>query len=301
MSCQTSATLMLGVFLGIVTCQSSGAAKPSGEKPLRVLIVDGHNPYHDWQVTTPLLKRLLESSGRFAVDVATTPPDGADMSGFRPRFTDYDVVLSNYAGQRWPKETEDDFLAFLAGGGGFVSVHAADNAFPQWREYNRAIGVGGWQGRNEKFGPRVYLDDAGKLQRDVSPGYGGHHGQQHKYQVQIRDDEHPITQGLPPIWMHTQDELYDSLRGPAQDMHILATAFSSPEFEGTGHHEPVMMTLVYGRGRVFHTVLGHADYSMKCVGFVTTLLRGTEWAATGEVTIPAPENFPTADATSAIE
>jgi type 1 glutamine amidotransferase len=135
----------------------------------------------------------------------------------------------------------------------------------------------------------------------VSPGYGGHHGQQHKYQVQIRDDEHPITQGLPPIWMHTQDELYDSLRGPAQDMHILATAFSSPEFEGTGHHEPVMMTLVYGRGRVFHTVLGHADYSMKCVGFVTTLLRGTEWAATGEVTIPAPENFPTADATSAIE
>jgi len=57
----------------------------------------------------------------------------------------------------------------------------------------------------------------------------------------------------------------------------------------------MLMTLPYGRGRVFHTALGHADYSMKCVGFVTTLRRGTEWAATGDVTIEVPENFPTAD------
>jgi type 1 glutamine amidotransferase len=55
------------------------------------------------------------------------------------------------------------------------------------------------------------------------------------------------------------------------------------------------MTLTYGNGRVFHTVLGHADYSMKCVGFITTLARGTEWAATGSVTIPVPDDFPTAE------
>jgi type 1 glutamine amidotransferase len=94
--------------------------------------------------------------------------------------------------------------------------------------------------------------------------------------------------------MHTKDELYDSLRGPAEDMHILATAYSAPEQGGTGRHEPMMMTLRYGKGRVFHTVLGHADYSMQCVGFVTTLRRGTEWAATGRVTIPPPKSLPSA-------
>jgi type 1 glutamine amidotransferase len=100
--------------------------------------------------------------------------------------------------------------------------------------------------------------------------------------------------GLPPLWMHTKDELYDSLRGPAEDLHILATAYSSAEYEGTGRHEPMLMTLTYGIGRVFHTVLGHADYSMNCVGFVTTLQRGAEWAASGEVTIPIPADFPSA-------
>jgi len=268
---------------------------------LRVLIVDGHNPYHDWQVTTPLMNRILEECGRFAVDVATTPPDGADMSGFRPRFADYDVVLGNYGGQRWPAETEQEFVAFIAGGGGYVAVHAANNAFPEWDAYNRMTGLGGWQGRNERWGPYIYLDDDGRLQRDPSPGGGGHHGPQHEYQVRVRDSEHPITRGLPSVWLHTKDELYDSLRGPAQDMHVLATAYSAPQYEGTGRHEPILMTLSYGNGRIFHTVLGHADYSMKCVGFVATLRRGTEWAATGEVTVPVPDNFPAADDASAWE
>jgi hypothetical protein len=38
--------------------------------------------------------------------------------------------------------------------------------------------------------------------------------------------------------------------------------------------------------------MGHADYSMKCVGFQSVMLRGTEWAATGKVTLPIPSNFP---------
>lgn len=285
----------------------------NGGKKLRVLIIDGHNPYHDWQVTTPVLKRILEDSGRFEVDVATAPvPEGykastsgppprVDNSSFRPKFSDYDVVLGNYVGPRWPAETEQEFAAFVAGGKGFVSVHAADNAFPDWPEYNRMTGVGGWYGRDENSGPHVYLDDAGEVVRDTSPGSGGHHGPQHEYQVRIRDADHPITRGLPPLWMHTKDELYDTLRGPADDMHILATAYSSPDFSGTGKHEPMIMTLPYGRGRIFHTALGHADYSMKCVGFETILLRGTEWAATGEVTSDVPENFPSADKSSATE
>ena len=82
-------------------------------------------------------------------------------------------------------------------------------------------------------------------------------------------------------------------------MEVLATAYADPEQRGSGRDEPMLMVLDYGSGRVFHTTLGHADYSMQCVGFITTLLRGAEWAATGEVTIPVPDDFPTAEKSSA--
>jgi uncharacterized protein len=262
-------------------------------KKLRALIIDGQNN-HDWKTTTPLIKGALETSGRFTVDVATTPAEGQDMGSFQPKFSEYDVIVSNYNGEPWSDKTSKEFEAYVAGGGGFVSVHAANNAFPEWRDYNRMIGLGGWYGRTEKHGPYFYLDDQGKEVRDTAPGSGGHHGPQHEFQVRTRDKKHPIMQGLPESWMHTKDELYDSLRGPAENLHILATAYADPKYDGTGRHEPMLMTLDYGKGRVFHTVLGHADYSMNCVGFITTLQRGTEWAATGEVSIPIPKNFPTA-------
>jgi uncharacterized protein len=268
---------------------------------LRALIIDGQNN-HDWKSTTPLLKSALESSGRFTVDVATSPPAGQDMSDFRPRFADYDVIVSNYNGERWSKKTEADFENFVAGGGGFVSVHAANNAFATWPAYNRMIGLGGWYGRSDKSGPHVYFNEGGSIVTDIAKGgNSGHHGPQHEFQIRKRGPQHPITAGLPDLWMHTKDELYDSLRGPAEDMTILATAYSAPEYNGTRRHEPMLMVLDYGKGRVFHTALGHADYSMKCVGFITTLQRGTEWAATGKVTLPVPKGFPTAEKSTARE
>jgi type 1 glutamine amidotransferase len=280
--------------LTIANCASIADTPKEDREKLRVLIIDGQNN-HDWKATTPLLKTALEDAGIFSVEVATSPPTGADMRDFRPKFADYDVVVSNYNGDRWSKETEREFEAFVRGGGGFVSVHAANNAFTEWPEYNRMIGIGGWYGRTEKHGPYVYLDEKGKTVRDTSPGPGGHHGPQHEFAIRTRDAKHPIMKGLPEQWMHTKDELYDSLRGPAEDMHILATAYSSPEFGGTDRHEPMLMTLEYGKGRIFHTVLGHADYSMNCIGFVTTLQRGAEWAATGKVTIKVPKDFPNAE------
>jgi type 1 glutamine amidotransferase len=272
----------------------SDAAEP--KERIRVLIIDGQNN-HEWQKTTPLLVKALKESERFVADVVTAPAAGADMSGFRPEFANYDVVMSNYNGDRWPKETEAAFVDFLRGGGGFVSVHAANNAFAEWPEYNEAIGLGGWFGRSEKSGSYVYFKDD-KQVRDDSPGRCGGHGEQHEFVVEARDPKHPIMKGLPARWLHTKDELYDTLRGPAKNMTVLATAFSDPKTGGTGRDEPMLMVLDFGKGRVFHTTLGHADYSMDCVGFITTLLRGTEWAATGKVTIGVPENFPTAEKSS---
>ncbi len=262
----------------------------------KLLIIDGQNN-HDWKATTPILKKLLEETGKFKVDVATTPAKGADMSGFKPDFTGYAVVLSNYNGEAWPAATQQAFEKFVRNGGGFVSYHAADNSFPEWRAYNEMIALGGWGNRTEKAGPYMRYRE-GKFIRDDSPGVGGHHGKQHPYQVIIRDPKHPITKGLPERWMHAQDELYDRLRGPAENLKILATAYSDPATSGTGEHEPMLLTTSYGKGRVFHTTLGHGPEAIKCAGFIVTLQRGAQWAATGKVTQPVPKDFPTADKVS---
>ena len=264
-------------------------------EPLKALIVDGQNNHAVWPTTTKMMKAYLEASKLFTVDVATAAPQGTDPT-FKPEFSKYAVVISNFGhgAAAWPAETQKAFEDFVRGGGGFVVIHAADNAFPEWPAYNEMIGLGGWGGRTEKDGPYVYTNDQGEVIRDETPGPGGNHGAQWEFPVVIRDREHPITTGMPVEWLHTKDELYDKLRGPARNMKILATA----ESQVTGRHEPMIFTVDYGKGRVFHTPMGHAEYSMECVGFITTLLRGTEWAATGKVTIPIPADFPAADKTS---
>jgi type 1 glutamine amidotransferase len=289
-------TLLAAVIVTISLFTSPAVADDAAET-ISVLIIDGQNN-HDWRATTPVLVDALESCGRFTADVSTTPEGVASdpaWADWRPAFADYDAVLSNYNGTLWPEEVREAFHEYVHGGGAFVCVHAANNSFPEWPEYNRMIGVGGWGGRNEESGPYIRFRD-GEFILDESPGAGGSHGPQHEFVVTIRDSEHPITQGMPENWLHTQDELYDSLRGPALSVEVLATAYS----EVSGEHEPMMMTIDYGEGRVFHTPMGHADYSMRCVGFYTTLQRGTEWAATGEVTIPIPDNFPSENAVSAV-
>ncbi len=263
--------------------------------PIKALILDGQNN-HDWKATTPHLKKVLEDTGLFAVDVATAPGKGGDMAAFKPNFRNYRVLISNYNGEPWSKETQAALVDFVRYGGGFVSVHAADNAFPEWAEYNAMIGVGGWGGRNEKSGPYLRLRD-GYFVHDTTPGTGGSHGAQHPFLMETRAADHPIMAGLPARWMHAKDELYDRLRGPAQNVTVLASALSSKETKGSGEHEPLLMVIHYGKGRVFHTALGHNNgpdlTAQKCVGFIVTLQRGVEWAATGAVTQKAPADFPT--------
>ena len=280
-----------------LVCLLTGPARAADK--LKLLIIDGQNN-HNWKAMTPPMRASLEATGRFTVDVATTPDNKAPKEAwesFRPEFTKYDAVLSNYNGQPWPERVQNALEEYVRDGGGLVVVHAANNAFEGWREWNKMIGLG-W--RANKFGDRLTLDDKGEVVRTpAGEGPGSGHGPQHAYKVVVRDREHPVTKGMPAEWMHAKDELYHGQRGPAQHMQILATAYSDKSKGGTGTNEPMIWVIPYGKGRVFTTVFGHVgsptDPAIQCVGFQTVVARGAEWAATGKVTIPIPADFPTAD------
>jgi len=269
--------------------------------PIRVMILDGESggPYHAWQQTTPSLKRMLTDAGIFQVDVVTAPPKDGDFTSFKPEWSKYQVVVWNYDASdgRWPDSLKASFEEYVLSGGGVVIVHASDNAFPHWKAFSLMIGVGGWRGRDEKSGAHFYYQD-GKVVADNAPGSAGMHGARLPFKVVDRVTDHPITKGLPKEWMHVPDELYANLRGPGENMTILATAYSDPDNKGTGHDEPMLMVISYGKGRVFHTTMGHDLAALGCVGFIATYQRGTEWAATGKVTQKVPADFPTADKTS---
>lgn len=298
------------------------AAAPAGAAdPLRALIVDGQNN-HAWPQTTPVLRAILEESGRFTVTVSTSPPGAprppappkdkdpgklaawkaayqrwetekaaqaesarAAWDAWRPEFAAFDVVVSNYNGEPWPEPVRRALEAHVGGGGGFVAVHAANNAHPEWKAYNEMIAVGGWGGRSEVSGPYLRWRDGGWA-KDPTPGRGGSHGAKHEFVVETRAADHPIMKGLPERWLHATDELYDRLRGPAANVTVLASAYADPGKGGSGEHEPILMAIEYGKGRVFHTTLGHDATAMGDVGFAETLRRGAEWAATGAVTFP---------------
>lgn len=302
--------------------------KPHQEskKLINVLIIDGQNNHMVWPKSTQMMKHYLEDAALFKVDIYRTEKlwrslgydnyivkhplnDGKKYqnlkepeidNNFKPDFSKYDVVISNLGWKTaaWPEETKMSFEQYMRNGGGLVVIHAADNAFPKWLEFNKMIGLGGWGGRNETNGPYVYYNKAGDLIRDHAKGNGGAHGPAHEFQVKSRNEIHPITKGLPPLWLHTKDELYAKLRGPAENMTVLASAYPQNIANGDIRHEPVLMTIDYHQGRIFHSTLGHNDISFSSVGFITTFLRGTEWAATNEVTIPVPDDFPTADKSS---
>jgi type 1 glutamine amidotransferase len=292
----------------------------SAEAKLKALIIDGQNNHTVWPKSTIMMKQYLEDTGLFEVDIDRTrfiwkssrEKDFLPLAGvggtedlkapktdpdFNPSFEKYDVVISNFGWKAadWPEATQKALEVYMSKGGGFVSVHAANNSFPKWEEYNKMIGLGGWGGRSEKDGPYVYYDNEGELVRDTSAGGSGAHGPQHLIPITVRVADHPITQGMPKVWLTTKDECYAKLRGPAENMTILATGKDMSGKAPTDRHEPILMVVDYGKGRVFHTTLGHDDYSIEGVGFLISFTRGVEWAATGKVTQPIPSDFPTSE------
>jgi len=274
----------------------------TAERPAKrsLLIVDGMNN-HDWPRATKILKGILQGGGRFNVDVSTSPTADAPFRAWqqwRPPFARYDVVLSNFNGGHtpgsvhWQPEVERALEDYVRGGGGLVIYHSANNAFPDWPAYNEMIGLG-W--RNPDFGPGLIVgSDEKVIEIPQGSGRGPGHGPEHDFQVTTLSGDHPITRGLPKMWMHPQEQLSHGQRGPAKHLTVLSYAFS----KDTGDNEVMEWVVPFGKGRVYVTMLGHLwknkpDDAMRCIGFQTTLIRGCQWAATGKAPYPLSKDFPT--------
>ncbi len=238
-------------------------------KPIKVLIITGDHG-HAWKETTPFLKDLLTRAG-MAVDVTETPARDLTSSNLAK----YDVLLLNYKDTknggpdtRWSDANKQAFAEAVRGGKGLVVYHHASSAFVGGsdldKEFEKVI-AGGWRKQ-------------------------GNHGKRHEFSVTIRKDDHPITQGLPSEFAHSNDELYqNSVMLPGSI--VLATAYSDKKKDpkNTDKHEPVVWVASYGKGRVCENVLGHDVAAMSASpGFQTLLIRGVEWAATGKVRTPVP-------------
>lgn len=229
------------------------------QEPIPVLLVTGANN-HDWKWTHLSLERMLEANGRFDVTITTDPAKDLAATDLGERFR---AFVLDYNGPRWGEPAETNFLAAVEGGVGVSIIHASNNAFPGWIQYEKLCGLLWRQGTG--------------------------HGRFHSFSVDITDRDHPITRGLPTLAMHP-DELYHRLvAAPGAENRVLASAFSDPETGGTDEREPMIIVQSYGAGRIFHTPLGHVwsgggKEAHEDPQFQNLVVRGTEWAATGVVT-----------------
>lgn len=285
---------VIALFLVILT----GSLR--AQAPIKVLILDGKNN-HNWQPVSKHLHGTLRMSGRFDVSFATAPDTQASFSKWLPKFEDYQCVVSNYNGPMWPKAMRDAFLSYMNAGGGCVFIHAANNAFKGWPEYDKIIGLG-WRGPKYGYGIVIDPENNRMIRIPIGKGLGAGHGRKHPFAVTTRTP-HPITNGLPNVWMHGFDELYQGQRGPAENMTVLLSAFADTKTGGSGKHVPMVWSIPVGKGRSVVCLMGHhwkkqiPTDALKCVGYETIVERSTEWAATGAVTMPMPEAFPSATQT----
>lgn len=261
--------ILFAVFFCLSSIQTLVQGEESGDppSPARVLVVTGANN-HDWPWTSAQLVSMLRSSGKFRVERTTSPGEDLAKDGLIDRF---DALVLDYNGPRWGRAAEGQFVRAVRGGVGVVVLHAANNAFPGWREYEEIVG-------------HLWREGTG-------------HGRFHPFDVVIRDRDHPVTEGMAD-WLGHPDELYHRLVAApgAERKRILAYAFSDPRTGGSGRLELMMTAGTYGRGRVFHTPLGHVwpgveetRASYRDARFRDLVVRATEWAATGRVT---PEATP---------
>lgn len=227
----------------------------------KALIITGQSN-HDWKVSSEAIKQILDETGMFSSTIMTTPQKGEDMSDFNPDFLKYNLVVLDYEGDIWPEAINAALTDYVKQGGGLLM-------------YNSKSDPGGI----------VVPDSVILLKRQ-------------DFAISNEISDHPVTNGLPARWLHPADVIVQGMKPAGEDSQVLAAAYIGNEFRGPRQREPVMIARNLGEGRIFTTLLGTPDdnenTALHCAGFIVTLQRGAEWAATGEVTQEVPFDFPTA-------
>jgi hypothetical protein len=288
---------MLCISLLPFALSSKAEVLPDGK--ISVLIVDGFSN-HNWPLNTALIKGILEPTNRFEIDVSTAPPrrDSPGWDDWRPRFSDYDVVIQTCndigGGPSWPEAVQNDFEDYVRSGGGVFVYHSGNNAFPHWDVYNRIIGLG-WRSANQ--GVALAIDEDENIVRiPVGEGRGTGHGPRVDAVI-TRLAEHPIYAGLPRQWKTPDIEVYYYPRGPAEDVEVLSYTHDVQ----TDMRWPIEWTVAYGEGRVYTATYGHVWHDdvqperMRCAGVQTMMIRALIWLAGREIDLPVPDDFPTAN------
>ncbi len=235
--------LVILCLLASTLCTRTWAA---GDETRRVVIVTGIDyPGHKWKETAPVLAEVLRKDARLKVDVVETPAFLAS-----PKLNDYNAVVLHFMNWESPdpgEQARQNLAKFVSNGGGMILVHFACGAFQGWPEF-------------EKLAGRVYDP---KL-RPHDP-YGS-------FEVIRTSVDHPITRGMQPF--ETTDELYTCLAG-STPIEIIATAKSKVD----GKDYPMGFVLSYGKGRVFHSVLGHDAQAIANPPVAELFRRATAWSA----------------------
>lgn len=245
--------LFATLLLTLTLCGLSSGANAASAPKIKVLLVTGDDvaPAHNWAETSKATRDLLMASGKFEVRVC----EDAGILEAKPSLQRYDVVFLAMFNARTPTLSEQakaNLLDFVKSGKGFVVSHLASASFKEWDDFKQLCG-------------RYWV-----------MGKSGH-GPRSVFQAKVVDKDNPITKGIEDF--EADDELYSKLQGDAP-IHVLVSA-ESPWSKKT---EPLVFTLEYGQGRVFHETFGHDGKALANPSVQKIIQRGCEWAATGKVT-----------------
>lgn len=183
--------------------------------------------------------------------VEITPSDNLEDLRLE-NLSKYDVLLMNQIvveDGNPPDFVKEGILEFLKQGGGLVVTHFAVANVQNWRDSIDIYGAMWVSGKST-------------------------HGPYHEFRVDIKDETHPIVEGVRPFT--TNDELYYNLL-MRPDMHVIMTA--NEERMGHTVPEPMLVTHYVHNARCVYFALGHDVESTKPPEFRKILVQSVEWAA----------------------
>ena len=241
---------LLACLLFVQSCHNANnsdilSSSGNEKKKADVLIITGQDyPGHKWRETAPVLAKLLEKDKRINVRIVEDP-HFLDSSAIGR----YDVIVLHFMNWEQPapgQKARENLRRFVAGGKGLVLIHFACGAFQGWPEFANLAG-------------RIW-----------DPNLRGH-DPRGPFRVEITNANHPVTQGM--VSFETDDELYTCLTGD-RPIEILGTATSKVD----GNDYPMAFVFNYGKGRVFHILLGHDVKAISYPMVGKLFRRGCAWA-----------------------